>query len=459
MLNGHVYRVRSVWCGQDQSVVYDVSRGPDRRADILAQAERAARWVGWAIREGVLSPNDRLLVIGGGLAGCAAALAAKAVGIDVDLVDREDAEHPLGPLPAAARKIHPTLYRWPEADWRRGSTTEVPPDVRGEPRISAAMEHLGWRGGVGREVFASLAGQCVHELGDRWFRAELAHPRAVSGPRVALGHADGPATVEDVPALAGRRYRRVLVCTGPGPEGVGFPRPPDPAAHHGYPFWDPADRLVRRLGGEVDGVDPFAAAAGEMVIVGSGDGGRQDLVQALSGLHLLDLAERLDDDDDGWFTDVTAAALGRVGTLERTDAVEAEAALEPLARKYGPELLRRVRDLGGAPDERLRRTALYAPDGGTECFHLNRFLTLALHHAAGALLPPHELLRFGGKLEGLMPTDPHANAHACWGEHHHARFTGREGAARFLVMRMGLPLEWFWDRPEWYAVEQDRRAG
>jgi hypothetical protein len=93
-----------------------------RRVSFIAQQYRALNLV-WALhRRGECTANDRVAVIGGGLAGMTAAVAFLAHGCEVHLFERHrlmsrqrETEH---------RMVHPSINQWPRQDLR--ATTELP---------------------------------------------------------------------------------------------------------------------------------------------------------------------------------------------------------------------------------------------------------------------------------------------------------------------------------------------
>ena len=95
----------------------DIS-GPWRPASIRDQSVRACLVVDRAIRNGWISKDLPLVIVGAGVAGVTAAVLARSHGIPVTIFERNK---PLGVLSESSRWVDPLAYDWPHSWWTQGS--------------------------------------------------------------------------------------------------------------------------------------------------------------------------------------------------------------------------------------------------------------------------------------------------------------------------------------------------
>jgi ABC-type uncharacterized transport system substrate-binding protein len=112
-----------------------------RRVTFADQQRRALNLIWAATSSGRLKRDDRLAIIGGGLAGVTAAVAARAVGVKhVILIEKYTQLLPL-PRGNKTRYIHPNIYDWPQPGWFK-EQTELP--------------FLNWKAGDGDDVVRQI---------------------------------------------------------------------------------------------------------------------------------------------------------------------------------------------------------------------------------------------------------------------------------------------------------------
>lgn len=253
-------------------------------------------------------PNvKRILVIGGGVAGVSAAIAAASVGIHVELLEKSNALFSLQSN-VTKRFVGPFMYEWPSPVYKMQS---YPPKLLasystpspGSPQWEADVPLEGsemakllrvWveeaRGvidaGEGSlSIFTSADAQNLLGLLRIWLkehdngkfddaaqdkiRRSLEHAKSNLSPIIGYGQ---PSTESDLPDY-------IILGTGPGPENVAAPGTDKLT---GTPFWQDDDLV------EANSVDR------NIVIVGGGDGALQDFLRATTGLgHPLSMLDKL----------------------------------------------------------------------------------------------------------------------------------------------------------------------
>lgn len=244
------------------------------RATLLVDALISRRWV----RQGDV--NHGLLVIGGGVAGCTAALRASSRRVHVTLLE------PLVPMhtqqSAANRWIDPVEYDWPQPHWRDGCFPVLHQGVAPRPRplFQFQADHAD---ALGTAWQLALADWIARQAGHNGRGRLDIVPRTGNAASLSL-----QSTPPDAPHLQWRdarpgdraRYGAAVACTGIGEEDVGVAG----SSFRGREFWG-GDQLddLRRL--------PKGGPRKRVLVSGGGDGAQQDFLRACTG----DFGKRLHD--------------------------------------------------------------------------------------------------------------------------------------------------------------------
>lgn len=149
----------------------------DRRVTIYSQQVRALNLIHDLRRREKIPPDSRIAVIGGGIAGLTAAVAAARVGCKVTLLERGEDVLPLL-SGTSTRWIHPHIYDWPAVgsehddaglpvlDWSAGMADDVGKKLRAEFKAEAARLEILVRTAVDEVVCPELREDRPHLL--RW---------------------------------------------------------------------------------------------------------------------------------------------------------------------------------------------------------------------------------------------------------------------------------------------------
>lgn len=478
--------VKARWQGHWQTVVYDVSRDPmTRRVDLNAQIGRALGWVADAFDRGRMKPGQRLLIVGGGVAGLAAAVMALHYGADVVVVD-ENGHGRLGGQPInSKRQVHPTMYRWPCPGWADGFLARVAPPIPDGPGAADLASLLAWQAGSAGHTVRSIVFPLSRRLKGRVAEGLILPPdergRAQQERRTAqdrpssflrLRTENGPAWVD--PHLEGLEgdFNKVLVCTGPAERSAAVQGPD--GWHGGFGYWEAADPLILGMYELVDG-DP-RRNDWPVLAVGAGDGGRQDLLHLITGRDVCGLVGDLQSADPVWMEELRAEAeenyrhAGQLDTLARdTDRKEV---IAELADRTRAALTRRIGQIGVRLNldvlARIRIVDRHA-QSESRCFPLNRYLTLALapdvfrhrYQLEDALAAEARCDRTMTPLYGQGCASVNAGPHArhCIGHPHTLTWPAGPQAISYLLVRKGplrslftpdddfLPPDWGVDAP------------
>lgn len=376
-------------------------------------------------------PQDdaNLLVIGGGAAGVNAALTALAVGIDVTLVEREEAPF-VTQTGVDTRWIDPAEYDWPQPHFRDGAYP-----YKFGPRPFALPFRAGWASDLARSWQRALdAIVAIAGLPGMGSLTQMLKTEVTNGsPSVQVY----PTHVE-LGAWAGlpqQRFGAAISCVGIGDELVNVPASTGLGDYRGFEFWgnDPYARPGLGLARDSGSV--------RAIVSGGGDGAQQDFQRLLTGhcgLELLDrfgtlllknaafqetLAELANADDHGrrahaWSASGETAA----GALKRWHQAYTGAA----NRIWASWSLRNRSQAQNAvlrTDVDLEVTWLTTDDYAGFSYPLNRLLTLlvARLHARASSRPlvaktPQERFNVHGRpvlCSGLRIDHVVPNAHSC----------------------------------------------
>lgn len=113
---------RMRWCDRDD--IYVLNGGIEKRMSTLSQQFRAVSLVGALIKEKIIKPETRIVIIGAGIAGLTAAATALTRGCkNVEVYEKGDRIAPT--YEKSERLIDPRLYEWPTIGWTSGKA-ELP---------------------------------------------------------------------------------------------------------------------------------------------------------------------------------------------------------------------------------------------------------------------------------------------------------------------------------------------
>lgn len=118
----------------------------DRRVTFRAQQDRALNLVAALFTRHKVRAGSRIVIVGGGLAGLTAALAAARSSADVTLLEREGQMMPL--QLHSDRYVHPGIYDWPDARWNEDAS---------------ALPFLNWRADEAKRVRQEILNQWTRE--------------------------------------------------------------------------------------------------------------------------------------------------------------------------------------------------------------------------------------------------------------------------------------------------------
>ena len=229
------------------------------RINFLSQQIRALNVVWGLFETKEFVANDKVAVVGAGLAGVTAAIALRGFGASVHLYDKLDA--PLSrQLGATHREVYPDINFWPEAS---------------PPNPSTGLPFLNWH--MGRcDVIAQ-------HLYDDWIRISKLHEHDLVFKKEEITDID-PIEFEDNQlqlTFAGggtqSGYRLVIIACGYGED---VPHSEFPA--HDYWIPDALEGLILK--------DPKIS---DIIVSGAGDGGQIDALRASSQFRLGRLAFEL----------------------------------------------------------------------------------------------------------------------------------------------------------------------
>jgi hypothetical protein len=221
-----------------------------------------------------------LLVIGGGAAGVNAALTALALGIDVMLIEREEAPF-VTQKGVNTRWIDPAEYDFPQRHFRDGAYP-----YKFGPRAFALPFRAGWASDLADSWQRALDAIIGAGLPDMGTLTQVLKTAVVGGAPSIRVH---PTHVELGP-LAGqpaRHFGAAVSCVGIGEERVNVPANTGLGDYRGFEFWgnDPYAKPGLGLGSSTTG-------AVRALISGGGDGAQQDFQRLLTGNCGLALFDR-----------------------------------------------------------------------------------------------------------------------------------------------------------------------
>jgi FAD dependent oxidoreductase len=262
--------------------IYDISSGL-RPGSIRDQIIRGTLLIDRAIEARVLGPEQSLLVVGGGVAGAAAALFAIREGIPTTLLERDEALS--RQYNCETRQLEPALYDWPATHWH-------------EPRFPWQGEYapLTYMAGKANEI-ARRWRSLVEQAGDALTYVPFTVPLHVSRdnpPQYDIAAEER--RPDRTPVARAFRADMIVFAAGSGEEKV-----KSGPYFRSFKFWD------------TDTLDIFAGK--RALIAGSGDGAVQDFLRLLLKPD-ADPAQVLD------ALDIDRHTIGRIQTL----AAQADAA-------------------------------------------------------------------------------------------------------------------------------------
>jgi len=228
---------------------------------IRDQMIRAHTLVMRAMRERIIAPDKPLLIVGAGVAGATAAIAAARAGVHTTVVDKETNTFALQ-LGCKTRYLDPTQYDWPADHWGHGEFPLLPRDFL-----------LAWEGGDSSVIAGAWEDKFNDEIDNN-----RSHFRVVWS-----------ATLEDSESLAAdpsshmitakfscksgwseqRDYAMIISCVGAGLEQTTI------GSYSGLSFWGDDSLADENLG-----MPAFMTP--KVLISGSGDGALQDFLRIVT---------------------------------------------------------------------------------------------------------------------------------------------------------------------------------
>lgn len=390
-----LWPVRANCLGEPQRVVFDISgREQGRLIDVSTQLNVAREWVAKAATKKILGENDRLLIIGAGLAGLAAAREAHRRGVDVEIVDASGKSRTAGSLVGSLRWIHPTMYEWPAPNWRAGfhlsgdAVFDTDERISYPPGEARTVELKIKRLLLNDDLEQRISQGAVHFPSQITTEFAIIEEPTSSGSFVMalrLRGPNGPAFLapHSVARLRGD-FTRVLLCTGPVER---------PAAlhgsdgwHGGHRYWFAEDPLIQSMVNPIDYVDvnPRRRSWG-LLAFGAGDGGRQDLLHLAVNVDVCVMVQRLLDANPALMEEIRLAAeqaymISGQGDISKRRH-DGGKVIRGLAAKYRPSLHSTLERIGVHVDmDVVRRLHVFERRQEEEvlCYPLNRLLTWAL---------------------------------------------------------------------------------
>lgn len=383
---------------------------------IRDQMIRGELFVRRAAESGLLQRDgkDRLLIVGAGAAGVAAALEAAALDVPTLLIDKGNQGFaPQSKCPT--RWIDPTVYDFPVDHWK----------VKQYPLSPKSLHQLAWGPGVA-QVLAFNWWTQFRAAALNWPHLEFRNFTTLTKPP-ALEPNGNYLEVElhrDIPLLNNPQtttepFTLVLVATGVAREKT-YLRAPGGKPHDawGYAFWQ-ADEFAKTSLGLPAGVAP------RVLISGSGDGALQDFLRVTTTCAT---AEEI-------YDRINAVQPITSGQLARIHSAKARAlrtwhwglgprhdhdVLRDLHRKH-ERVADEVLQAGGAQlkaelDSLLRNPLpqvrmIYECDHFSHAYCINRFVALMIGKFLEQRFGPDTVLLAGRRLIDIRSADP--NLHRC----------------------------------------------
>lgn len=227
--------------GAKEHGIFVIGVGEASRLTVASQQVRALRLINALWESGRLAPRERnkpqqIAIIGGGVAGCMAAVKAARLKVQVTLFEKRDEVLSMFKK-ASHRHLYPGLFDWPQPGWNAQKTL---------------FGHLDWTAGKADKVAAEIKDRFSKEVRDSGGRLRV----VASSQCTYLGRNHEGVWLRTGDGRAAR-FDHLILATGFGIETD---------AWGSKPYWEPDD-----LDGNQKGKDFY--------IVGCGDGGLADCLR------------------------------------------------------------------------------------------------------------------------------------------------------------------------------------